>query len=69
MTIINLAEIRQQKEEEARIKVEAQAKLEEMKNARGDDYNYKFFQLVDLFCKEHPLFAVQWDNWIKDKLE
>ena len=69
MQIINLAEIRQKKEEEARIKVEAQAKLEEMMNARGDDWNYNFYQLVDMFCKEYPLFAVQWDNWIEDKLK
>lgn len=38
MQIINLSEIRQKKGEEARIKVKAQEKLEEMKSARGDDW-------------------------------
>lgn len=67
--IIQLSEIRQKKEEEVRIKVEAQAKLEEMKSARGDDWNYLFFQLIDMFCKENPMFAVKWDIWIEDKLK
>ena len=66
--IINLAEIRQQKEEEARIKVEAQAKLEEMRNARGDDYNYNFLQLLDIYCRKHPLFLAGWDEFIEGLL-
>lgn len=64
--IINLAEIRQKKEEEARIKVEAQAKLEEMKSARGDDYNYKFFQMVDIFFKKYPFLLTEWDKFSED---
>ena len=60
MQIINLSEIRQKKEEEARIKVEAREKLEGMRNARGDDYNYKYFQLVDLFMKQnYPCWSVK----------
>jgi hypothetical protein len=66
MQIINLAEIRQKKKEEARIKVEAQAKLEEMRNARGDDYNYKFFQLFDIFCRDRPFLITEWDKFIND---
>jgi hypothetical protein len=54
MTVINLLEYKTKKEEEVRIKVEAQAKLEEMKSAMGDDYNYKYFQLFDIFCRDRP---------------
>ena len=67
--IIQLSEIRQQKKEEARIKVEAQAKLEEMKSARGDDYNYLFLQLLDIYCRKHPLFLVGWDEFIEGLLK
>jgi len=67
MTVINFLEYKTKKEEEARIKVEAQAKLEEMRNARGDDYNYKFFQLVDLFMEQnYPCWSVKWDKFIND---
>ena len=64
--IVNLSEIRQQKEEEARIKVEAQAKLEEMRNARGDDYNYKFFELANIFWRRYPGALTEWDKFLND---
>ena len=64
MTVINLLEYKTKKEEEVRIKVEAQAKLEEMKSARGDDYNYKYFQLFDIFCRDRPFLITEWDEFV-----
>ena len=65
--IVNLAEYRTKKEEEQRIKVEARQKLEEIKSARGDDYNYKFFQLVEMFMNQnYPCWSVKWDKFINE---
>lgn len=49
------------------LKVEAQAKLEEMKSVRGNDYNYKFFQLMEILMNQnYPCWSVKWDKFIND---
>lgn len=67
MKVINLLEYKAKKEEEARIKVEAQAKIVEFKNCKKEDANQRFFELVDIcMSQNYPCWSVKWDKFIDE---
>lgn len=70
--IINLSKFKAEKEVEAekkRVKIEALERVEEKKAANKEEYNLEFWELVDLFMREHyPEAAWRFDLWL-DNIE
>ncbi len=72
MKIINLLEYKSKKEEETRIKVEAQQKIREMRHCGNrDEFDLMFYELVDIFFSRYPGMLSEFDkfyneNWRKE---